>query len=394
MALTSDTLPPALRKARLAILTVFFVNGATLASWVAHIPLVKERLSLSEGVLGFTLLSMAVGALVSMPLTGALIPRVGSRLITRVTTIGFCLALVLPITAPSLPVLVASLFVFGAFQGSMDVAMNAQAVAVENAYARAIMSAFHGFFSLGGLIGAGLGGVVLSLGVTPAYHALGATVVLGAVGLGALGYLVNAGDEQDAHSFALPTGPLLLLGLLAFFVLVGEGAMADWSGVYLRDVLGTSVGLAAGGYAAFSLTMTIGRFVGDRLVERFRPVELVRSSALLAAAGLGAGLLIGTPASALVGFACVGLGLSNLIPIFFGAAGRIPGVNPGTGIAAVSTAGYFGFLAGPPLIGLAAEVVTLTGALFSVVVAVGLVALLANVVNRAKPASSASQHAR
>lgn len=373
-----------LRNARLAILAIFFVTGMTLASWFANIPLVKARLELSEGVLGFTLLSMAVGAVISMPLTGALIPRIGSRHITGVTAVLFCLTLPLPILAPNLPLLVLALFIFGALQGSLDVAMNAQAVAVENAYGSPIMSTFHGFFSLGGLIGAGLGAMALSIGIAPAYRALGATTLFTLVAGLSLRGLVNANAEGDAHTFALPTGPLALLGLLAFFALVGEGAMADWSGVFLKDSLGTSAALAAAGYAAFSLTMTVGRLVGDRLVRHFRAVTLVRFSALLASVGLGLGLLIATPAAALIGFGCVGLGLANLIPILFGAAGRVPGVNPGTGIAAVSTAGYFGFLAGPPVIGLAAEVITLRGALFIVVLLIGLVALFAHAVKRAQ----------
>ena len=376
-----------LHNARLAILAIFFVNGTILASWFANIPLVKERLELSEGLLGFTLLSMAAGAVISMPLTGALIPRIGSRRITAATTILFCLVLPLPILAPNLPLLIIALFMFGALQGSLDVAMNAQAVAVENAYERPIMSAFHGFFSLGGLIGAGLGAILIGFGVQPAFHALGAAALFTLISVLSIRGLINAGDESEGHAFALPTGPLALLGLLAFFVLVGEGAMADWSGVYLKDSLGTSAALAAAGYAAFSLTMTVGRLIGDKLVRRFKAVSLVRWSATLASVGLGLGLFVGTPSAALIGFGCVGLGLANLIPILFGAAGRVPGVNPGTGIAAVSTAGYFGFLAGPPVIGLAAELVTLKGALFIVVIFIGLVAVFAHSVMRAQTRS-------
>ena len=365
------------------MLSMFFINGTVLASWVANIPLVKERLDLSEATLGFTLLAMAAGAILAMPLTGYLIPRYGSRTMTRLTGILFCLVLPLPVLAPTLPLLVLALFFFGAFQGGTDVAMNAQAVAVENALDKPIMSSFHGWFSLGGLTGASLGGLLFSVGVSPAVQAFSVTLMLGGATLVMVRWLFEAGDEQaGSHTFALPTGPLLGLGLLAFFVLVGEGSMADWSAVYLRDVLGTSAGLAATGYAAFSLTMAVARFLGDGWVKRFGAVRLVRFSATVAAFGLGVALLIGHPVAALLGFGCVGLGLANLIPILFGAAGRTPGINPGTGIAAVSSAGYFGFLAGPPLIGLAAEVVTLTGALYVVVAFIAVTAVFAHVVRR------------
>ena len=379
----SPDLKPNLKQARLAVLSMFFINGTVLASWVANIPLVKERLSLSEATLGFTLLAMAAGAILAMPLTGYLIPRYGSRTMTRLTGVLFCLVLPLPILAPSLPLLVVALFFFGAFQGGMDVAMNAQAVAVENALDKPIMSSFHGWFSLGGLTGASLGGLLFSVGISPTVHAFSAMLMLSVATLLMMRQLYEAGDEQGGHhTFALPTGPLLGLGLLAFFVLVGEGSVADWSAVYLRDVLGTSAGLAATGYAAFSLTMALGRFLGDGWVKRFGAVPLARASATLAASGLGIALLIGHPVAALLGFGCVGLGLANLIPILFGAAGRTPGVNPGTGIAAVSSAGYFGFLAGPPLIGLAAEVVSLSGALYIVVVFIAVTAVFAHVVRR------------
>ena len=372
-----------LKQARLAVLSMFFINGTVLASWVANIPLVKERLGLSESTLGLTLLAMAAGAILAMPLTGYLIPRYGSRRMTRITGIMFCLVLPLPILAPSLPLLVLALFFFGAFQGGMDVAMNAQAVAVENALDKPIMSSFHGWFSLGGLTGASLGGFLFSVGVSPTLHALSVALILTCATWVMMRRLFEAEDEQGGHhTFALPTGPLFGLGLLAFFVLVGEGSVADWSAVYLRDVLGTSAGLAATGYAAFSLTMAFARFLGDGWVKRFGAVRLARGSATLAAGGLGVALFIGHPVAALLGFGCVGLGLANLIPILFGAAGRTPGVNPGTGIAAVSSAGYFGFLAGPPLIGLAAEVVTLSGALYIVVVFIAVVAVFAHVVRR------------
>ena len=379
---------PLLKRARLAVLTIFFVNGAVLASWIAYIPTVKERMALSESTLAFVLLSAAVGALVSMPLTGVLIPRWGSRRVTRAATVFYCLLLLGPLLAPTLPGLILALFAFGALQGAMDVAMNAQAVAVEDGYDRPIMSTFHGFWSVGGLTGASLGGLALAVGLPPGAHALGIIVLVGGAGLYALRFLPLAHDEEDVHAFALPRGPLLLLGLLAFFALVAEGAVADWSGVYLREGLGVGAGFAAFGYAAFSLTMMIGRFTGDKLVQTLGPAQLIRLSAALGALGLGLGLGLHHPLAALFGFACAGLGVANLIPIFFSAAGRVPGVNAGTGIAAVSTTGYFGFLAGPPAIGLTAEMTGLRWALFIIVGFFSVIALLAHTLKPARGADS------
>ena len=381
-----------LRAARVAVLTIFFVNGATIASWVPHIPLVQEKLGLSEGLLGLALLGVALGAVFSLTLSGWLIARFGSRAVTSVSTVAFCLSLPPLVLAPSFALLVLALIFFGLCNGAMDVAMNTQAVAVEGRYEKPIMSSFHGFFSLGGLFGAGVGGLILEGGVSPVVHTTGASLLLLTAGVFALRDLLpkreEVSDSTDSPAFVLPRGSLLGLGLLAFVVFVGEGAMADWSAVYLRNTLGTSTGLAAAGFAAFSLMMAVGRLTGDVVVGRLGPARTVRFGSLVAGAGLGLSLLIGQPLAAIVGFGCVGLGLANLVPVFFSAAGRTPGVAPGTGIAAVATLGYLGWLAGPPLIGFAAEVMTLAGALGLVAVTLGLVTVFARLVRAGKGDSS------
>ena len=378
-----------LRAARFAVHTIFFVNGATIASWVPHIPLVKEKLGLSEGLLGLALLGVAVGAVISLTLSGWLIARFGSRAVTSVSTLAFCLALPLPVLAPSFSLLVFALVFFGLCNGAMDVAMNTQAVAVEERYGKPIMSSFHGFFSLGGLFGAGVGGLVLAGGVDPYFHVGVAALALGILGAYALDKLLPKGTEvaSDSPTFALPKGSLLGLGLLAFIVFAGEGAMADWSAVYLSS-LGTSAGFAAAGFAVFSLMMATGRLTGDYVVARLGPSLTVRLGSAVAGLGLGLSLLVGEPLAAVIGFGCVGLGLANLVPVFFSAAGRTPGIAPGTGIAAVATLGYLGWLVGPPLIGFAAEVITLAGALGLVAGTFGLVTVGAQLVRVAqKPAA-------
>jgi len=378
--------PRDLRAARLAVLAVFFLNGLMLANWVVRIPAVRESLSLSEGTLGLALLGVAVGALLSMPLVGGLAVRFGSRPVVVATALLLALAVGLPALAPSLPALVAALLLLGAANGALDVSMNAQAVAVEERYGRPIMSSFHAAFSFGGLAGAILGGLVASLGVGAAPHLLGVAVLAVAFALVACRGLLPAGADRGGEgggpAFALPTKAVAGLGVISFCVLVGEGAMADWSAIYLDDTLGTGPALAAFGYAAFSLTMAIGRLFGDRLTERFGPVTLVRACGAISTLGLGAGLAVGHPIAALVGFACAGAGFSIVFPLALSAAGRVGTMAPGPALAAVATAGYFGFLVGPPTIGFAAELLSLGGALYLVVILSAATVLLAPAVGR------------
>lgn len=365
--------------ARLAVATIFFLNGLVLASWVPHIPMVQMKLGLNAALLGFALLGMAGGALIGIPVAGWWVPRVGSRRVVTVATVIFFAALVLPILAPDLPSLIVALVLFGGSNGAMDVSMNAQAVAVEKRWPHPIMSSFHGMWSVGGLSGAGICGLALHFEVAPLTHAItvSSAVMLGAV-LALRQLLPREADVvDDGPRVARPAGALASLGLMALLALLAEGSMGDWSAVYLRLSLGTSAGLAALGFAAFQLAMAAGRFAGDRLVRHFGNASVVGASASLAAVGLGTALLLATPAIAIAGCACVGLGLSNMIPILFRAAARTPGINPGHGIAAVSTAGYCGFLAGPPLIGLTAEAISLPGALGLVVLSLTWIALSA-----------------
>ncbi len=379
-----------LSQARKAVLGIFLINGVILSSWIPHIPLVQEKLGIEEGLLGLALLSMALGAVVFMPLSGMWSGRFGSGRVTTVTGFAYCLALPLPILAPSLFSLMSALFIFGACTGAMDVAMNAQAVAVEKRFSKPIMSAFHGWFSLGGLLGSGLGGLALANGLSPMVHAY----FIAGLSFVATGFVVRhflpkeADASQEGSKFVLPKGPVLALGALAFLVLMSEGAIADWSAVYIKNVLGTSAGLAASGYAAFSLMMAIGRLTGDKFVANIGPVALTRVTSLIAALGLGSALLINHPIAAVLGFGFVGLGLSNLTPLLFSAAGRVPNMSSSTAIAAVATSGYFGFLAGPAIIGFVAQVFSLPIALGLVVFAIFTVTVFASLTK----SSSASGH--
>ena len=361
---------PALRASRLAVLAVFFANGVVIGTWVVRIPAVQQRLGLGEGLLGVALLGAAVGALAAMPLVGALVSRFGSRRIVGVTALLLVFSLVLPALAPNLFLLMPALVLLGAANGGLDVAMNAQAVAVERGYGRPIMSSFHAAWSFGGLGGAALGGLLASRGVGPVPH-FSAVASLAAIAfIGAYGALLPShtdASEEGAPAFARPTRALLGLGIISFCVLLGEGAMGDWSAVYLENTLETGPGFAAAGYAAFSLAMAFGRLFGDGLTARIGPARLVRSCGALAAIGLGLALAVGQPLVALFGFACAGAGFSIVFPAALSAAGRAEGMSPGPALAAVSTTAYTGFLVGPPFIGFLAELTNLGYALYLVV---------------------------
>jgi MFS family permease len=366
-------------RARLAVVVVFAANGVMFGNWAVRIPDVKDGLALSDASLGGALLVPAVGALISMPLTGALSSRVGSRRATVATAVVFCLVPALLGLAPSLPWLVPALFLFGLAFGGLDVAMNAQAVTVERAVGRPIMSSFHAAFSAGALVGSLTGALAAAAALPVATH-LGVT---GLVLLAACAPLFPAMLREDVTAleergplFAWPTGPLLPLALIAFAVLLAEGAVADWSAVQLRQELGASAGTAGLAFTAFSLTMVAGRLAGDRVVAVWGRVRTVRVSALLGVAGGLVVVLAPSTAAVVLGYAALGVGLACMVPlVFVAAAGDDP--EPGPALAAVSTPGYLGFLIGPPLIGGLAELVGLGTALVVLPVLLAGVALLA-----------------
>ncbi len=353
------------RTARFAVATIFFTNGLVVANWIARIPDVKHHLGLSDGTLGFALLFMAAGALVGQPSAGWAIARFGSRAVTTAMAVLFFTTVVLLGFAPSLLALMGALFVVGAFNGALDVAMNAQAALVEQQYARPIMASFHGLWSVGGLLGAALGGLAASRAIPVGLHLLAAGTAGLIVAFLATHELIPDGGVPAVEStgFALPPRSLLPLGLIAFCALLCEGAIGDWSAVYLRDGLGSAPGLAAAGYAVFALLMAAGRLTGDRLTLHLGAARLVRGSGALVAVGIGLALLGSSPWLAIVGFGLIGAGISCLFPVVLSAAAHTPGIASGTAIAAIATSGYTGFLVGPPLIGSLAEAVTLRGAL-------------------------------
>jgi MFS family permease len=380
----ADIVHPKPLAARRAVRLLFFANGALFATWASRVPALQVQLGLNNGRLGLALLAMSAGAVIAMPTAGWLCARHGSEKVCRFAALAYCALLPALALAPDLSLLSLTLFWFGVCHGGLDVAMNAQAVAVEKQYRRRIMSSFHALWSTGGLVGAAAGGLLAGHGLKPFTHFTLAALLLAGVSLLAfpdlLGFRSEAGwpvSGRRGAMFRLPGRGLVVLGAIAWCIMLGEGAMADWSAVYLRSTVGTSESGAAAGYAAFSIAMAGGRFFGDYLSTRFGSVILVRAGAVLAASGLSLALLTPSTGMALAGFACVGLGFATIVPMVFSAAGCRPGFAPGIAVASVTTLGYLGFLLGPPMIGFMAELLSLRFALGIIVATSFLAAILA-----------------
>jgi MFS family permease len=368
------------RQARAAVAAIFFLNGLVFGEWAARIPAIRDRVGLSDGELGIVLACAAVGSILAMPIAGARAARIGSRRATRVAFALMCLASGVIALAPTLPVLCALAFFYGASMGSLDVTMNAHGVAVERRYGRAILASFHASFSIGGLAGGVIGAFAAAIDLDVRAQLAIVAVISAAVGLTWSRRFLGGDADAMGHAeplFVRPPRRLLALGALAFACLLIEGASADWSAVYLRDELGTTAAVAAIGFTAFSVTMTLGRIFGDRLVDRFGPEAIVRAGGAIAAIGFGLALVLAAPVAAIAGFACLGAGMSGVVPIVFRAAGHVPGMAAGLGLAAVSSTGYLGFLVGPPTIGGLAELTGLPTALGVLVALAAAVALLA-----------------
>ena len=374
--------PPAreVRAARWAVLAVFVINGSYFGAWATRIPAIRDRLDLSDGQLGLGLGCVALGAIVAMPIAGAVAARAGSRRATRAATVLASLGTALVALGPSFGAFLALTLLFGAGMGSLDVTMNSHGVTVERRYGRPILGSLHAGFSAGGLLGGALGGVVAALGVDPRIHLAAVAVAGGLVMLVWSRRFLPSAEDAGSSSDPLVVRPprrLWAMGALAFSGLLVEGACGDWSAVYLRDELGASPGYAAAGFTAFSLAMVVGRASGDRLVEALGPVRLVRAGGAIAAAGFGLALVLGAPAAAVLGFACLGIGVSCIVPLVFRAAGAVRGVPAGVALGAVSSMGYLGLMAGPPLVGGLAELTSLPRALWLLVGLAGIVAALA-----------------
>lgn len=358
-------------------MALFFVNGATFATWGVHIPTIKSRFDLSDAALSVAMFAVAGGAILVMGRVGKWVSRVGSARASMLGAVAFAAMTATILLAPAYAWLLPLLLLFGIANALFDVAMNAQAATVENSRSRPIMSALHGMFSLGGMAGAAAGGLVLNLGVPPEAHAAGMALLTAAVGLAVRPWLLedHPAPPSEDHHRAHAARALWLLGFMAFLGLVGEGAMYDWTTVYMREVASAPAAWISLGYATFSAGMALGRFTGDRVRHRFGDVHTLIGSAWLAFAGIALALLWPAPLVSLIGFTLMGLGAANMVPIFFVAASRQPGMAAAEAISRVARFAYVGMLLGPVLIGGVAHLANLRVGLAVVALTMGWIAL-------------------
>ncbi|MHC8363028.1 MFS transporter [Pseudomonas sp. LS2P72] len=343
------------RQEQMSTRIAFFIAGFGIAAWAPLVPYAKARAGLDEGTLGLLLLCLGVGSILAMPMAGLLATRFGCRRVVSAGVLLICASLPLLATVTSIPALIAALFMFGAGLGTVDSTVNLQAVIVERASGKTMMSGFHGLFSLGGIVGAAGVSALLGFGVSP----LGATLVVIVMLLIALAkaapHLLPYGSESSGPAFAVPHGIVLFIGGMCFIVFLAEGAALDWSAVFLAQERGIDTAYAGLGYAAFALTMTVGRLTGDSIVRRLGATRVIVFGGLTAAAGLFVATFAPSWEAALVGYALLGAGCSNIVPVLYTAVGKQTVMPESVAVPAITTLGYAGILAGPALIGFIAH---------------------------------------
>jgi len=368
--------------ARWAISIIFLLNGTGIGLWAAHVPLVQARAGIDTGTLGFLLLTIAGGAIAAMPVSGWMSARWSTRAVTLASGGLFAVTGVLLMNADGLLPLFLAAFAFGASNGVLDVSMNANASEVESARGIPTMSSFHGFFSLGGLLGAALGGMLIGAGLGNGRGALMAGIAIAVIVALCSPHVLRVAPSKHESHFALPRGPALFLGLLGMLCFAVEGALVDWSALLLTERTRAEPASAALGYSAFSIAMAACRFAGDRLVLRFGAMRVMVTGGL----GMFAGLMLAVLSTSFVlsacGFALIGLSAANVVPLIFAAAARIPGMSAGGGLATVATLGYAGLLLAPPLIGSVAAHTNIAVALGILSVSGIVIAANARVVKR------------
>lgn len=344
---------------RIAVKIAFFLNGFIYANWVSRLPRIQEQFQADNGTIGLVLLAMSFGAVVAMPFTGWLIIKNGSRTISLVSLIIYCAFVPFIPFMPGILSLIFLYVIIGVSTGMLDVAMNAQAVMVEQKYKKPIMTSFHAFFSIGMALGAWCGAFFANLRVDLSDH----FIIVVALSLVAVLWVrrnliqdkPEASVVMDGPLFRIPNQSLLSVGIIAFCCMMGEGAISDWSVNYMENIAGSSESLAPIALSAFATAMTVGRLFGDRFRGMLGDTKLIMLGGLISTAGISLVLLLPVPNVSIFGFFMVGLGLSTIVPITYSIAGNTKDLPPGVGLAMVTTVGYTGFLFGPPIIGFIAD---------------------------------------
>jgi MFS family permease len=357
-------------QARFATNILFFLCGLSFASWASRIPDVKESLELGDAALGSVLFAMPIGSLSALPVAGILINKYSSRKITLFSMLFYFVSMPLLGNANSVIQLAIALYIFGFGGDLLNISMNVQAVNVEKIQQRSIMSSFHAVFSIGFMIGAALGGIIASRNIPVFNHLTIMGTADSLIGILVYRMLVVSDQQTDEAQplFALPDRGLIILGIIAFCGMLSEGAMADWSTLYYKQVLNNSKGFVTAGFTAFSVMMVVGRVFGDKIVQTFGLRKTLLINCLIVFAGMFVALVIVNPLMVVIGFGITGLGLSTIVPLIYSEAGHSKTMSAGVALAAITTVGMGGFLLGPVLIGFLSEYSSLRIALSSLII--------------------------
>jgi MFS family permease len=356
---------------RIAVKIAFFLNGFIYANWVSRLPRIQEHFHAHDGIIGLVLFSLSLGAVAAMPFTGWAIIKNGSRRITLFSLLAYCALVPLIPLMPGIPALIILFVIIGIFTGMLDVAMNAQAVMVEQQYRKPIMTSFHALFSIGMALGAWCATLFTDFEFSLLQHLSIVTTVSLAAVLWTSRNLIYDKPQARTESgplLRIPNGALISVGVIAFCSMIGEGAMSDWTVNYMENITKASKTLAPIGLSAFATAMTVGRIFGDRVRAKLGDAKLIIWGGILASIGLVFALTVPEPYIAIAGFFLVGLGLSTIVPIAYSIAGNAKNLPSGVGIAMVTTIGYSGFLFGPPIIGFVAYFYNLRVGLAAVLV--------------------------
>lgn len=358
---------------RVAVSAFYFCMGLCFASWASRIPDIKTKLHLSEAELGSVLLALPIGQLITMPVSGRLVTRYGSRTILSVAILLYAVELTNIGWATQMWQLALALFIFGVVGNLSNISVNTQGVLAEKIYGRPIMTSFHGVWSTAGFTGALAGLLMMNLKLTPREHFFIVAAIVFITVFIARKYLIPGTTSQTANKkfFSKPDGVLVQLGIIAFCSMAAEGAMFDWSGVYFKEVVIAPESLIVMGYASFMIMMATGRFIGDRIIVKVGRKKMLQISGILVLTGLMISVLFPNLVMATIGFLIVGFGVSSVIPTVYSTAARTSKVAPGMALAGVSSIGFLGFLLGPPLIGYIAQAASLQYS-FAVVALFGL----------------------
>jgi MFS family permease len=378
MSVLSLSLPHSNKAYRVAVGSLFFMQGLTFASWASRIPSIQQNLQLSHTALGVVLFALPVGSMLALPLSGWLINRLGSKVVAINALLLYSMLLIILGLASSITQLALGLVLFGMAGNFSNIAINTQAVGVEAKYDRNIMASFHGLWSLAGFTAAGIGTFMISRNVVPFAHFL---AMISVIFLGmAIAFHFLLPDEKkkevtNSRFFVRPDKTLVTLGIIAFCCMMCEGAMFDWSGIYFQKVVGAEPQWIGAGYTAFMCTMAAGRFVADNVARRIGFKRTVQLSGLLIAIGLGISVALPYLVTSIIGFLLVGFGVSSVVPMVYSEAGKSKKLSPGAALAAVSSIGFLGFLFGPPVIGVIAGLLGLRFS-FLIIALIGLSIIL------------------